>query len=125
MSARAGTGKRLTLSEIQEQIFQREGFRVSFVPLGHSNHALPPYDHPLMAPNTWHVSDWRRIRLVPYIVSFADVFVYGGDGKPIAGDVKLGHLRDTYFAARYGTLTPDTRASAPSTAASRLLRYDR
>lgn len=98
---------RLTLDDVQEQIFQREGFRVSFVPLGATDRPLPPYDYPVMAPNGWHVSDWRRARLRPYIVLFKDVFVYRGDGTRVASDLKLGHLRDTYYAAQYGTLAPE------------------
>jgi hypothetical protein len=47
-----------------------------------------------MAPNGWHVSDWRRVRLQPYIVLFKDVFVYRGDSARIGSDLKLGHLRD-------------------------------
>jgi hypothetical protein len=60
-----------------------------------------------MAPNGWHVSDWRRVRLQPHIVLFQDVFVYRGDGARIGSDLKLGHLRDTYYAAQYGTLAPE------------------
>ena len=104
----------LTLGAIEEQIFQREGFRVSFVPFAASDHPLPPYDYPVMAPAGWHVSDWRRVRLAPYVVSFRDVVVYRGDGTRLAADLKLGHLRDTYYAAHYGTLAP---AAAPAGAA--------
>jgi hypothetical protein len=103
-SRRAG----LTVSELQEQIFQREGFRVSFERLGASKAELPPYAYPVMAPNGWHVSDWRRIRLAPYILVFRDVKVYRGDDTPIARDMKLGNLRDSYYEAAYGTLSPDT-----------------
>jgi hypothetical protein len=39
------------------------------------------------------------------------VKVYRGDGEPIARDVKLGHLRDTYFEAEYGTLAPEAPSS--------------
>jgi hypothetical protein len=101
----------LTLNDVQEQIFQREGFRVAFVPFAGSDHPLPAYDYPVMAPNGWRVSDWRRIRLAPYVVSFRDVHVYRGDGQRIASDVKLGHLRDTYYAAEYGTLAAEGPAS--------------
>ena len=111
----------LRLNALQEQIFQREGFRVSFVPFGFSEHALPPYDYAVMAPNGWRVSDWRRVRLSQYVQSFRDVVVYRGDGERVGKDVKLGHLRDTYYAAQHGTLLPqaDTatataRSPAPS-----------
>jgi hypothetical protein len=110
----------LTLGEVQDQIFQREGFRVSFVPLGSSDHPLAPYDYPVMAPNGWRVSDWRRIRLAPYIVSFRDVFIYRGDGDRIGADVKLGHLRDTYYAAQYGTLAAEAAMLVPTAHAAPL-----
>jgi hypothetical protein len=105
-SRRAG----LTVTELQEQIFQREGFRVSFERLGASQDELPPYDYPVMAPNGWHVSDWRRIRLARYILVFRDVKVYRGDDTPIARDMKLGNLRDSYYEAVYGTLSPESDA---------------
>jgi hypothetical protein len=114
--SKPGTGAhrgRLTLDEVQEQIFQREGFRVSFVPLGGTDHPLPPYDYPVMAPNGWHLSDWRRVRLRPYVVLFKDVFVYRGDGTRVTTDLKLGHLRDSYYAAQYGTLAPEATTIVP------------
>jgi hypothetical protein len=111
---------KLTLNDIQEQIFQREGFRVAFVPFPASDHPLPPYNYPVMAPNGWHVSDWRRLRLAPYIVSFRDVFVYRGDGTRVTSDVRLGHLRDTYYAAQYGTLAPEATTLVPEPAATPL-----
>lgn len=104
MPRRAG----LSISELQEQIFQREGFRVSFERLGASNDPLPPYDYPVMAPNGWSVSDWQSVRLAPYVLLFRGVKVYRGDDEPLARDLKLGRLRDTYYAAHYGTLAPET-----------------
>lgn len=103
MARRSG----LTITALQEQIFQREGFRVSFARGGAAEGELPPYGFPVMAPQGWTVSDWKRIRLVAYLLFFRDVTVYRGDDKPIARDMKLGHLRDTYYAAQYGTLAPD------------------
>ncbi len=100
----------LTVTELQEQIFQREGFRVSFERLGASKDELAPYDYPVMAPNGWNVSDWRRIRLAPYVLVFRDVKVYRGDDVPIVRDMKLGKLRDSYYEATYATLSPDTDA---------------
>ena len=97
----------LTITELQEQIFQREGFRVSFERLGASKDELPPYDFPVMAPQGWAVSDWRRLRLGRYVLLFRGVTVYRGDGEPIARDMKLGHLRDSYYKAEHGTLSPD------------------
>jgi hypothetical protein len=97
----------LTITELQEQIFQREGFRVSFERLGAAKDDLPPYGFAVMAPQGWKVSDWQRVRLAAYVLLFRGVKVYRGDGEPIARDVKLGHLRDTYFEAEYGTLSAD------------------
>jgi hypothetical protein len=97
----------LSITELQEQIFAREGFRVSFERLGASSDPLPGYEYPVMAPNGWKVSDWQRIRLAPFILFFRGVKVYRGDDEPIARDVKLGNLRDSYYEARYGTLSPE------------------
>ncbi len=105
----------LTITELQEQIFAREGFRVSFERLGASDEPLPPYAYPVMAPNGWKVSDWQRVRLAAYIASFRGVTVYRGDQKPIGRDLQLGHLRDSYYEAEYGSLTSETpSAKKPS-----------
>jgi hypothetical protein len=101
----------ITITELQEQIFQREGFRVSFERLGASQETLPAYAFSVMAPQGWKVSDWQRLRLTAYVLLFRGVKVYRGDGEPIARDVKLGHLRDTYFEAEYGTLAPEAPSS--------------
>jgi len=98
---------RLSITQLQEQIFNREGFRVSFERFGASEAAPPPYDFSVMAPSGWKVSDWKRLRLAAYVTLFSGVTVYRGDGEPIARDVKLAHLRDTYYEAEYGTLAPD------------------
>jgi hypothetical protein len=97
----------LTVTQLQEQIFAREGFRVSFERLGKSDAPLPPYAYPVMAPTGWKVSDWQRVRLAPYVLLFRGVTVYRGDDTPIPRDVKLGHLRDSYYEATYGTLEPE------------------
>src|SRR5216683_8054321 len=76
----------LTVTQLQEQIFAREGFRVSFERLGKSDAPLPPYDYPVMAPTGWKVSDWQRVRLAPYVLLFRGVTVFRGDDKPIARD---------------------------------------
>ena len=94
----------LSITELQEQIFQREGFRVSFERLGAGDAELPPYEYPVMAPQGWTVSDWKRVRLGAYVLIFRGVTVFRGDDEPLARDMKLGHLRDTYYKARYGSL---------------------
>jgi hypothetical protein len=97
----------LTVTQLQDQVFAREGFRVSFERLGKTDAALPPYDYPVMAPTGWKVSDWQRIRLAPYVLLFRGVTVFRGDDTPIARDVKLGHLRDSYYEAIYGSLSAE------------------
>lgn len=109
-----------TITELQEQIFQREGFRVSFERLDASKATVPDYDYGVMAPNTWRVSDWKLVRLAVYIPFFKGVTVYRADGAPLRNDVKLGHLRDTYYAAEYGSLEPESSLIAlPRRAAAR------
>ncbi|GAC1659532.1 MAG: hypothetical protein NVS4B13_04570 [Candidatus Elarobacter sp.] len=104
----------LTITELQEQIFQREGFRVSFERLGAAKEELPPYAFTVMAPQGWKVSDWQRVRLADYVLLFRGVKVYRGDGQPIARDVKLGHLRDTYYEAQYGPPSDDVSERSAS-----------
>ena len=103
MAKRAG----LSVTELQQQIFDREGFRVVFERLGAAETEIVPYDYPVMAPQAWKVSDWKRMRLGKYLLTFRGVTVYDGRGEPIKRDVKLGHVRDTYYAETYGTLSPD------------------
>jgi hypothetical protein len=113
MARRSG----ITITELQEQIFALEGFRVSFERLGASDDPLQPYVYPVMAPNGWKVSDWQRIRLAEYVLAFRGVTVYRGDQKPIDRDLTLGHLRDSYYQAEYGTLASDA-PEAPAEAAA-------
>jgi hypothetical protein len=103
----------LSITELQEQIFQREGFRVSFERFGAADAELPPYEYAVMAPQGWKVSDWQRVRLAPYVLLFRGLTVYRGDDTPLPRDVKLGHLRDSYYQAAYGTLSPDAPEDAP------------
>jgi hypothetical protein len=112
-AAMASRRSGLSITELQEQIFQREGFRVSFSRLGASHDELPPYAYPVMAPQGWSVSDWKRVRLAPYVLFFRDVTVYRGDETPIARDMKLGHLRDTYYKAEHGSLDPAPEPEPP------------
>ena len=98
-----------TIGGLQEQIFQREGFRVSFERFDASRSNFPDYEYPVMAPNTWRVSDWKTVRLAAYVPFFKNVTVYRGDDEPLKSNVRLGHLRDTYYAAAYGDLEPKTK----------------
>jgi hypothetical protein len=116
----------LSITQLQEQIFQREGFRVSFERLGAAKDELPSYDFPVMAPQGWKVSDWQRIRLRAYVLLFSSVTVYRGDDEPLPRDMKLGHLRDTYYQAQYGTLSaeepPDNVVSIDTATGTRRTR---
>ena len=97
-----------TVATLQEQIFKTEGFRVVFERLDSSKAPLPDYDYPVMAPNTWRVSDWKTVRLAAYVPFFKSVTVFRGDETPLRTDVRLGHLRDGYYAAVYGDTEPKT-----------------
>jgi hypothetical protein len=119
--ARGADGS-LTVSELQQQIFDREGFRVSFERFDRADVPLPAYDYPVMCPNGWRVSDWRRLRLVRYLTAFKNVTVFRGDGSPLKRDVKLAHLRDTYYEAVYGTLSPELPENVVSLDAQRSRR---
>jgi hypothetical protein len=59
----------------------------------------------VMAPSKWRISDWKRVRLAAYIALFRSVDVYRGDDTIVKSDVRLVTLRDSYYEARYGTLT--------------------
>ena len=95
-----------TISSLQDQIFEREGFKVTFERLDNAKAAIPDYDYAIMAPNTWKVSDWKTVRLAAYVMLFKSVTVYRGDGTVLRNDVKLAHLRDGYYAATYGDTEP-------------------
>lgn len=104
-----------TITQLQEQIFAKEGFRVSFIRLDAKTKEVPAYDFAVMASNKWRISDWKTERLRAYVASFRGVTVFRGDGTPVRSDMRLGNLRDTYFEATYGT--PDD-APAPSNVTS-------
>lgn len=91
-----------TVSTLQDQIFKLEGFKVTFERLDGSKAPIPDYDYPVMAPNTWKISDWKTVRLAAYVMLFKSVTIYRGDGSALRTDVKLGHLRDSYYIAVYG-----------------------
>lgn len=97
-----------TIAALEEQIFRREGFRVSFERLESARATVPDYDYRVMAPNTWRVTDWKTARLGAYVTFFKSVTVYRGDGSALRSDIRLGHLRDGYYAATYGATEADT-----------------
>jgi hypothetical protein len=88
-----------SLKHIEDAIFEKEGFRVKLTPLdGKKASALPPYDYQYMASNKWKLTDWRMVRMARYIPFLRSVDVFRGDGTKTVSDMRLGNLRDTYFA---------------------------
>jgi hypothetical protein len=89
-----------SLKQVEDQIFAKEGFRVRLTPLIEKKSlTLPPYDYEYMAPNKWKLTDWRMARMQRYIPFVKALDVYRGDGTKTVSDMRLGNLRDTYFAA--------------------------
>jgi len=56
-----------------------------------------------MAPQRWRLSDWKNERLRNYVTVVRDATALRGDGNPVARDMQLGNLRDTYYEAEYGS----------------------
>lgn len=96
----------ITVTQLQDRIAAVEGFRVSFERYGAADVPIVPYPFDVMAPSKWRISDWKRVRLAPYIGIFKSVQVYRGDETPVKGDLRLVSVRDSYYEARYGTLEP-------------------
>jgi len=92
-----------SLKQLEEQIFEKEGFRVRFTPLDEKTKTYPAYDYEVMASNRWKLSDWRMERLEAYVPLMRSVEVFRGDGKLAKTDMRLANLRDTYFEAMYGS----------------------
>lgn len=99
-----------TKKQVEDAIFQREGFRVELEPFNGKKTSLPTYDWNAMAPQRWHLSDWKNARLEPYRLLVRGVNVYRGDGTPVTRDMQLGNLRDTYYEAAYGPIRPSAQA---------------
>jgi hypothetical protein len=93
-------------AQVEKAIFEREGFRVELELFGEKRQALPPYDFSEMAPQRWKISDWKNARLDAYRLLAKGVRIYQGDGTPVARDLQLGKLRDTYYEAAHGSLQP-------------------
>lgn len=92
--------------QVQKAIFELEGFRVELEPFDGKRQALPAYEYPVMAPQRWKVSDWKNARLTAYRLLIKGATVLRGDGKPVARDLQLGKLRDTYYEHEYGSVEP-------------------
>jgi hypothetical protein len=87
-----------SIKQVEDQIFEKEGFRVKLTPLvAKKSLALPPYDYEYMASNKWKLTDWRMNRMKRYIPFLKSVDVFRGNGTKTVSDMRLGHLRDTYF----------------------------
>lgn len=93
-----------TKKQVEDAIFQREGFQVELEAFDAKKASLPPYDWSVMAPQRWRISDWKNARLEPYRLLVKGVKVFRGDGTPVARDMQLGNLRDTYYEAEYGPI---------------------
>jgi hypothetical protein len=96
-----------TLPQLEEQIFTCEGFRVRLTPLIAKTKSFPSYDYLVMAPQRWRVSDWKNVRLAPYVTLVRDAVVLDGTDAPLKRDAQLGHVRDSYYAAKYGSLAAE------------------
>ena len=99
-----------TKAQVEKAILEREGFRVELELFG-KRQALPAYEYSVMAPQRWKVSDWKNARLSEYRLLVKSASIYRGDGIPIARDVQLGNLRDSYYEVNYGSLEPPGEAN--------------
>lgn len=90
--------------QVEEAIFEREGFKVELDLLEGKKSSLPAYEWSVMAPQRWKISDWKNTRLEAYRLLVKNATVYRGDGTPVGRDMQLGNLRDTYYEAEYGPL---------------------
>ncbi len=86
-----------TIKQVEDAIFNREGFRVKLTPLGAKAGALPPYDYEYMASNKWKLTEWRMSRMARYIPFLRSLEVFRGDGTRTVSDMRLDNLRDSYF----------------------------
>ncbi|MBV8638999.1 MAG: hypothetical protein JO322_13020 [Candidatus Eremiobacteraeota bacterium] len=88
-----------SIKQVEDTIFNKEGFRVKLTALdGKKSVALPPYDYEYMASNKWKLTDWRMVRMARYIPFLKSMDIFRGDGTKTTTDLRLGNLRDTYFA---------------------------
>jgi hypothetical protein len=96
-----------TIAQIEEQILACEGFRVRLTPLAAKTKSFPSYDFIAMAPQRWRASDWKNIRLAAYVTLLREATVLDGKGAPLKRDAQLGNVRDSYYAAKYGSLVAE------------------
>ena len=72
-----------TKKQVEDAIFEREGFRVELELLDGKKSSLPPYDWSVMAPQRWKISDWKNARLEAYRLLVKSATIYRGDGTPV------------------------------------------
>ncbi|HEV7178602.1 MAG TPA: hypothetical protein VGN11_01925 [Candidatus Baltobacteraceae bacterium] len=102
-----------TIKQVEDAIFNREGFRVKLTALSAKTGSLPPYDYEYMASNKWKLTDWRMSRLARYVPYLRSLEVFRGDGSRTVSDMRLGNLRDTYFNAFCGDEAAAFAEAAP------------
>lgn len=100
--------------QVEDAIFQLEGFKVSLELFEAKKSSLPAYEWSVMAPQRWKISDWKNARLEPYRLLVKGATVYRGDGSPVPRDMQLGNLRDTYYEAEYGPIKTAASEDAES-----------
>jgi hypothetical protein len=100
--------------QVEDAIFEREGFKVDLELFEGKKSALPAYEWSVMAPQRWKLSDWKNARLEPYRLLVKGATVYRGDGKPVPRDMQLGNLRDTYYEAEYGPVKTSVQTEVDS-----------
>lgn len=103
-----------TKKQVEDAIFEREGFKVDLEPFEGKKTSLPAYEWSVMAPQRWKVSDWKNARLEPYRLLVKGATIYRGDGTPVPRDMQLGNLRDTYYEAEYGPIKSGASEDAGS-----------
>lgn len=87
-----------SIKQVEQQIFEKEGFRVKLTALDPKTKSLPAYDYEYMAPNKWTLNDWQAARMARYIPFARSVEVFRGNGERAKTTARLGALRDGYFA---------------------------
>jgi hypothetical protein len=88
-----------SIKQVEQQIFAKEGFRVTLTALDPKTKSLPAYDYEYMASNRWTLNDWQASRMARYVPYARSVEVFRGTGERAKTTTRLSALRDTYFAA--------------------------
>lgn len=86
-----------SIKQVEDAIFNREGFRVKLTPLNEKTGSLPAYDYEYMCSNKWKLTEWRMSRLARYIPYLRSADILRPDGSRTVSDLRIGNLRDAYF----------------------------